>query len=172
MNAAIRAVVRMPLKNQWRVAAPQGIGRNAMHKIQESEIVPYTKEEMFELVVDADRYQEFLPWCKESRIVSRENNTVVAEFKAKLGPVSISFTTRNELHPSERVDIHLLEGPFEVFEGSWRFSFNGENSSKIEFRLRFKVAHEHLGALFDPIFKEATETITKAFKERAQKIYG
>jgi ribosome-associated toxin RatA of RatAB toxin-antitoxin module len=61
-----------------------------MHEVQENEIVPYTKKEIFELVADVDKYQEFLPWCKESRVVSRENNTVVAEIGAKLGLASIS----------------------------------------------------------------------------------
>jgi ribosome-associated toxin RatA of RatAB toxin-antitoxin module len=86
-----------------------------MHKVQETEVVPYTKKQMFELVADVDRYQEFFPRCEESRVVSRENNTVVAEFRAKLEPAGISFTTGNEFHPYERIDIHFLEGPFEVF---------------------------------------------------------
>ena len=143
-----------------------------MHEVKESEIVPYTPGQMFELIADVDRYQEFLPWCEESRVVSRENNTVVAEFKAKLGPASVSFTTRNEFHPSERIDIHLLKGPFQVFEGGWRFSSESESSSKIEFRLRFKIAHGHLGSIFDPLFQEATDKIIGDFKKRAQTVYG
>ncbi len=143
-----------------------------MHEVQESEIVPYTKEEMFELVVDVDKYQEFLPWCEESRVVSRENNTVVAEIGAKLGLASISFTTRNEFHHYERISIELLEGPFETFEGYWCFSSESESSSKIEFHLRFRFAHERLASLFDPIFQEATDTFIEAFKDRAQTIYG
>lgn len=142
-----------------------------MHEIKETEIVPYTPEEMFDLVANVDEYQEFLPWCEESRVVSRENNTVVAEIRAKLALASISLTTRNEIRPYERIGIHLLEGPFEVFEGSWRFSSESESSSKIEFHLRFRFAHERLASLFDPLFKEATDTIIKAFKERAQKVY-
>jgi ribosome-associated toxin RatA of RatAB toxin-antitoxin module len=142
-----------------------------MHEVQESEIVPYTKEEMFELVADVDKYQEFLPGCEESRVVSRENNTVVAEIGAKLGPASIFFTTRSEFHYYKRISIELLEGPFEVFEGSWRFSSESENRCKIEFYLRFRFAHERLVSLFDPLFQEATDTVIEAFKERAQKVY-
>jgi ribosome-associated toxin RatA of RatAB toxin-antitoxin module len=143
-----------------------------MHEIKETEIVHYTPEEMFDLVANVDEYQEFLPWCEESRVVSRENDTVVAEIRAKLALVNISFTTRNEFHPTERIDIHLSEGPFEVFEGSWRFSSESESSSKIEFHLRFKFAHDRLASLFDPLFQEATDKIIDAFKKRAQKVYG
>jgi ribosome-associated toxin RatA of RatAB toxin-antitoxin module len=127
---------------------------------------------MFDLLANVDMYQEFLPWCEELRVISRENNTVVAEIRAKLALVSISFTTRNELQYCERITIQLLEGPFEVFEGSWRFSSDSESSSKIEFHLRFRFAHERLTSLFDSLLKEATDTVIKAFKERAQKAYG
>ena len=143
-----------------------------MHEVEEAEVVPYTKEEMFELVADADRYQEFLPRCEESRIVSRENNTVVVKFRVKLGPAGISFTTRNDFFPHKRIDIHLLEGPFEVFEGFWLFSTRTEASCKIEFHLRFRFAHEHLDLIFDPFFQGATDKIIGAFKKRAQTIYG
>ena len=142
-----------------------------MHEVNENEVVAYSKKEMFELVADVGRYQEFLPWCVGSRVLSRENNTVVAELRAKLGPVAISFTTLNKFHPYESIDIQLAEGPFEVFEGGWRFSPESEGGSKIEFRLRFKIAHEHLGAIFDPLFQEATDKIVGAFKKRAQSIY-
>jgi ribosome-associated toxin RatA of RatAB toxin-antitoxin module len=143
-----------------------------MHEVQESKIVPYTKKEMFELVADVDRYQEFLPWCKDSRVVRREYNTVVAEIGAKLGLASISFTTSNEFYHYERISIELLEGPFETVEGSWRFSSESERSCKIEFNLRLRFAHERLATLFDPLFQEATDTVIKAFKDRAQTIYG
>lgn len=43
-----------------------------MHEVHESETVPHSKEEMFELVAEVDKYQEFLSWCKEWRVVSRE----------------------------------------------------------------------------------------------------
>ena len=143
-----------------------------MHEAKETEIVPYSPRQMFELIADVDRYQEFLPRCEESRAVSRESNTVVAEFRAKLGPASISFTTRNEFLPHKRIDIHLLEGPFEVFEGWWRFSSESEASCKIEFHLRFRFAHEHLDLIFDPFFQGAADKIIGAFKKRAQTIYG
>ena len=143
-----------------------------MHEVEESEVVPYSKEEMFELVADVDKYQEFLLRCEESRIVSRENNTVVVEFRVKLGPASIPFTTRNDFFPHERIDINLLEGPFEVFEGFWLFSFKSAASCKIEFHLRFRFTHEHLGLILDPFFQGATDKIIGAFKKRAQTIYG
>lgn len=100
------------------------------------------------------------------------NNTVVAEIGAKLGLASISFTTRSEFHHYRRISIELLEIPFETFEGSWRFSAESENSSRIEFHLRFRFAHERLASLFDPLFGEATNTVIEAFKQRAQTIYG
>ena len=143
-----------------------------MHEVEETEIVPYTKEEMFDLVADVDRYKEFLPRCEESRVVDRKNNTVVAEFRVQLGPAGISFTTRNEFVPHERIAISLLDGPFELFEGWWRFSSESTASCKVEFHLRFRFTHEHLDLIFDPFFQGATDKIIGAFKKRAQTVYG
>jgi coenzyme Q-binding protein COQ10 len=143
-----------------------------MHEVKAIEIVPFPPRQIFELIADVDCYQEFLPWCEASRVVSRENNIVVAEFRAKLGPARISLTTRNDIFPYKGIDIHLLEGPFEVFEGWWRISPESEDSSRIEFYLRFRFAHEHLDLIFDPLFQEATDKIIATFKKRAQSIYG
>ena len=41
-----------------------------MPKQEESKTVNYSKDQMFDLVADIDRYDEFLPWCNNSKIIN------------------------------------------------------------------------------------------------------
>jgi coenzyme Q-binding protein COQ10 len=144
-----------------------------MHEVRHSETIPYTDREMFDLVADVDRYKEFLPWCKDSRTVRREKDDVfVAEIQVGYGPIHTTFTTRNTLRTNRALEIVLVEGPFEFLEGSWHFEPVPGDGSRVDLDLRFEFAHHHLEAPFNHVFKMAMETLVKAFKERAEELYG
>jgi coenzyme Q-binding protein COQ10 len=169
-----------------------------MHEVRNSETVPYTDREMFDLVADVDRYKEFLPWCKDSRTVRREtlrretvrretlrretlrretvrretDNVFVAEIQVGYGPIHTTFATRNTLRTNRAIEIVLVEGPFEFLEGSWHFEPVPGDGCRVDLDLRFEFAHHHLEAPFDHVFKMAMETLVKAFKDRAAELYG
>ena len=41
----------------------------------EKRIVPYTPDQLFELVADVRKYPEFLPWCVSTNIYNKTNDT-------------------------------------------------------------------------------------------------
>jgi ribosome-associated toxin RatA of RatAB toxin-antitoxin module len=146
---------------------------NAMHEIRNSETVPYTAREMFDLLADVDRYKEFLPWCRDSRIVTREkDNVVVAELQVGFGPLNATFASRNTHRTDRAIDMELVNGPFELLEGSWHLEPVAGDGCCMSLELRFKFSHPHLEAPFNYMFKEAMETLVRAFKERAAELYG
>ncbi len=144
-----------------------------MHEIRDSETVPYTAGEMFDLVADVERYKEFLPWCRDSRIVSREkDDVVIAELRVGYGPLHTAFATRNTLQKNRAVEMTLVEGPFEVLEGNWHFVPLQKSSSRMSLDMRFNFTHRRLEASFNHVFKAAMETLVRAFKDRAAELYG
>ena len=45
----------------------------------ETRILPYTSQQMFDLVMDIGKYPEFLPWCIGARINSQSKNNLEAD---------------------------------------------------------------------------------------------
>ena len=130
-----------------------------MHEIKDSETVPYTVRQMFELVADVERYEEFLPWCRESRIVSREKkNVVVAEIRVGYGPMHTSFATRNTYRTNRTIEMDLVDGPFDFLEGNWQFEPTRGKGCRMILELRFEFAQHHLEAVFEQMFRMAMET--------------
>jgi coenzyme Q-binding protein COQ10 len=144
-----------------------------MPEIKDSESVPYSAQQMFDLVADVDRYKEFLPWCRNSRILHREkDDVVVAEIQVGYGPIHTTFATRNTHRVNRAIEMDLVEGPFNFLQGTWRFEPEPGDGSRISLHLRFEFAHPHLEAAFNKVFESAMETLVQAFKDRGTELYG
>ena len=144
-----------------------------MHTISKPETVPYSAREMFDLVADVDRYKEFLPWCTDSRILRREkHNIVVAEIQLGYGLMHATFATRNTHRSNRAIEMELVEGPFKFLEGGWQFDVMPGGGSRMSLDLRFEFSHPHLEAPFNAVFEVAVEALVKAFKGRAEELYG
>ncbi|MFU8813801.1 MAG: type II toxin-antitoxin system RatA family toxin [Pseudomonadales bacterium] len=142
-----------------------------MPVIHRSALLPVTARDMFEIVADVDRYQEFLPWCRSSRVLQAEERELVAELELHARGVSERFATRNVMFPHERIELHLVSGPFRSFEGAWRFTRLGaDDGCKVELQLAFEFsgARALLGGLFPGIFVQAADQLVDAFCARAR----
>ena len=142
------------------------------HHIQQSEVIPYSPDEIYALVADIKRYPEFLPWCKGSRIKEAHEHEVIAELTMGFGFMQTAFTTRNRNRPGKEIRMELMEGPFERLEGTWRFRPEDCKKTRVTLDLRFQFAEHKLEALFDSAFKKAMEQILTAFTQRAHALYG
>ena len=95
-----------------------------MPVINQSELVPYTAEEMFALVASFEDYPVFLPWCERSWVVSREGAVTRAGMAVRKGKIHYSFLTDNTADAPQRLDVRLAEGPFRKLVGGWTFAPN------------------------------------------------
>ena len=70
-----------------------------MPKQEESKTVSYTKEQMFDLVADIDRYDEFLPWCNNSKIINtkKEGDKKIVFADLEIGYDQFVYTYRSEV---------------------------------------------------------------------------
>jgi len=135
-------------------------------------LVPYSARQMFELVNAIEDYPRFLPWCSSSRIVSCQDQEVVASLDISWVGIHKSFTTRNFLTPYETIKISLVEGPLRRLDGIWHFEAIGEEGCKISLDLEFEFSAHFLDRLVEPIFDHIGKTLMGAFCKRAQDVYG
>lgn len=143
-----------------------------MTAIKKELIVPYSCEQMFNLVNDIERYPEFLDWCSCAEIIEYTANEIVAELTISYSGIDKSFTTRNSLMSSNKIMMNLVEGPFKHLTGSWDFIAINNQGCKVEFKLDFEFSNYFVSLMFGKVFQEIAEKIVNNFSKRAQDVYG
>lgn len=143
-----------------------------MPVIHRSALLPFPAASVFEIVCDVGRYPEFLPWCSHSTILEQANHELVAELELRARGIRERFATRNRMFPHERIELHLVSGPFRTFEGIWRFKpIGADDGCRVELDLDFELAG--VGALigaFSGVFVNAADRMVDAFCERANTV--
>lgn len=142
-----------------------------MTVVKKSRTVPYTCEQMFDLVNDVEKYAEFLPYCTESIILHRDEDEVQATLVISAAGMNKSFTTRNRQQINKMIEIRLVDGPFSHLEGFWRFDEEGQGC-KISFDLEFEFAGRMFSMLLGPVFEQVTNKMVDAFCDRAASLYA
>lgn len=140
--------------------------------IQRNALVSYSTRQMFELVNNIEDYPRFLPWCGASHILSRTDKEIEATLDIAWSGMHKSFTTRNILFPTERMDIQLIKGPFRHLEGRWNFTPLGEHGCKVHMELEFELTGNFVDKIFQPIFNHIANSLVDAFCKRAVEVYG
>ncbi len=133
--------------------------------------MPYSCEQMFNLVDDIEAYPEFLPYCGGSELISREGDKLVASLTVAKGSFEQAFVTENSNSPFRSIEMRLVEGPFKFLNGLWTFTPLSENASKIELSVEFEFSNKLLGLAFGKIFSQLAESFVDAFTQRAKQVY-
>ena len=140
--------------------------------IHKSALVSYTPAEMFALVSDIESYAEFLPWCRSSRVLWRNDDELKACIEMAKGSLQKSFTTHNRHQVDKMIEMRLIEGPFRRLEGFWRFDALGAGACKVSLDLEFEFANRMLSLVVGPVFSQIANTLVDAFQQRAVQVYG
>ena len=143
-----------------------------MATVKKSALVLYSAAEMYALVEDIEAYPRFLPWCRSTQVLSRNEDEVRATIEMVKGGVHKSFTTCNRMQNHKLIDIRLLEGPFKRLEGYWRFEPLRADASKVSLDMEFEFASPLLRVAVEPVFKQIANSLVDAFCKRAVELYG
>ena len=137
----------------------------------EQQILPYTPEQLFDLVADIERYPEFLPWCRAARILERKPGEVLAELAISFAHMTESYVSRVVLSRPQAIDVTMVKGPFHHLTNRWRFTAV-EGGTRIDFDLDFQFRSRLLDKMIGPVFGKATAKMVDAFRSRARELYG
>src|SRR3546814_632426 len=108
-----------------------------MPKHSETRHLPYSPEQMFDLVSDVKRYPEFLPWVTAVRVRSNNDAEMVADLVVGFKALRESFTSRVHKSRPDVVDVDYLDGPLKYLHNNWRFRPDGKGGSFVEFCVDF-----------------------------------
>ena len=114
-----------------------------MKSVARSALLPYSTQQMFDVVNNVEAYPDFLPWCESSEVLEASEKSLTARLCIAKGGVKQSFVTRNDLNPPDHMHLQLVEGPFRILEGDWQFKPLGDDGCRIEMNLRFEMDSGH-----------------------------
>ncbi len=84
--------------------------------------LPYSAEQMFELVNDVREYATFIDICRESIVHEEQEHQLTATIKIAMGKLSFEFATANTMVKGRSICMNLVSGPFKSLKGSWNFT--------------------------------------------------
>jgi ribosome-associated toxin RatA of RatAB toxin-antitoxin module len=141
-----------------------------MREMHRSALVPYSAEQMFDLIEQVERYPEFLPWCTRTQLIERSDDIVAAMVEVGFRELNVRVTTRNEKRRPEWMAIRMQDGSFRHFVGEWKLLPLGTLGCRIDFSLRYELAL-HTEKLAGPLIDRAANQMVDAFVRRAETVY-
>jgi len=142
-----------------------------MPRHSETKFLPYTPEQLFDLVADVARYDEFLPWVVAVRIRSSSATETVADLVVGFNAFKERFTSKVSKERPGRILVDYVEGPLKYLHNEWRFE-PVEGGTELCFAVDFAFKSRIFEALAGQMFDRALRRMTSAFEQRAAALYG
>ena len=142
-----------------------------MPKHQETRHLPYTAEQMFDLVADVKRYPEFLPWVSAMRVRRDTPTETVADMIVGFKGLRETFTSKVTKERPDRLHVDYVDGPLKYLSNDWRFR-NEEGGCAIDFAVDFQFRNRAFEMLAGQVFGRALRKMIGAFEDRAAQLYG
>ncbi len=143
-----------------------------MPRHTEQRNLPYTPDQMFDLVADVKRYQEFLPWVAATRVRSDSETETIADLVVGFKAIKETFTSRVMKQRPSEVIVDYIEGPLKYLHNSWKFTPDGQGGTDIDFCVDFAFKSRIFEALAGQMFDRALRRMIAAFEGRAHELYG
>jgi coenzyme Q-binding protein COQ10 len=141
-----------------------------MPRHTEKRLLPYTPEQLFDLVADVGRYQEFLPWVAATRIRSDSDTEMVADLVVGFGALKETFTSKVRKQRPGSIEIDYVEGPLKYLHNSWKFRA-APGGTEVDFCVDFAFRNRIFEAIAGQMFDRALRRMINAFEERAAVLY-
>ena len=152
-----------------------------MKHVKKSVLLWYSAHEMYALVTAVADYPKFLPWCERAEVLAAHDDGVTARLHLAYAGVRHAFTTRNLNVADTTVEMALVDGPFSLLDGLWRFiplampgqpADEAPKACKVEFDLGYAFSSRALEAVVSPVFDRIANTFVESFVKRAEQVHG
>ena len=140
-----------------------------------TKIIPCKKNQLIEMVLDIEKYPEFVPWCIQGIIYDKKNSEDLISFNGdlKVGKSILNETFFSQVTYYKEKDyivVTNLDGPLKYLKNEWHFK-EINNNTQLEFFIDFELKNPILNVIMKKSFKLGLNKIAKAFEERAIKLY-
>lgn len=142
-----------------------------MRIYEETRELPYSPEQMFDLVADVESYGLFLPGWVDASIVERDGDVLFVEQEVGMGAFHTSFITQATFSRPERIELYSTDGPFVYFAVLWNFNRADPSSCLTHFYVGFELRSRFLERVVGHLFSDIMRRSVQAFEHRAHELY-
>jgi coenzyme Q-binding protein COQ10 len=134
--------------------------------------LPYTPQQMFDLVADIERYPSFIPHIASARITQRSGNTLLVDQAFRFRMLRLNFSTRAVLEPPSRLTVVSRDPALGSFTQTWGFAERPEGGTNLTCRTEFGTRSRLLQLLLGKLSDELMNETMRSFQQRARQMYG
>lgn len=134
--------------------------------------LPYTRDQLFDLAADVERYPEFVPWWVAARIWKREGNVYYTDQIVRFAMLRKRFGSKTVLRRPERIDVTSSEGPVRNLHLTWLFDARPGNKCQVSLAVELELRSPLIEDLFAHTMARAVGPIMAAFETQAHRLYG
>lgn len=138
----------------------------------DQKILPYSQEQLYELVADIEHYPEFLPWCRKAIIHQRQDNKLIAELKIGYKFFQEAYMSEVTLVPTTAISVQYAKGPLKYLRNQWRFHYVTSKTCQVDFELEFEFKSSFLQKATEAVFRTIVCQMLEAFEARAKILYS
>ena len=142
-----------------------------MPRHSETRFLPYSPDQLFDLVADVANYDKFLPWVVAVRVRSSSEEETIADLVVGFNAFKERFTSRVLKDRPTKICVDYIEGPLKYLHNEWEFrpaSDGTEVYFSVDFAFKSRLFESLAGAMFD----RALRRMIGAFEQRAAELYG
>ncbi len=138
-------------------------------------IIPCKKNQLVEMILDIEKYPEFVPWCIEGKVHDKNESTDLITFNGdlKVGKSILNETFSSHVSYHKEIDkiiVTNLGGPLKHLKNEWSFK-EVNNATQLEFFIDFELKNPILNSIMKKSFEIGLNKIAKSFEARAIKLY-
>ena len=138
-------------------------------------VIPCKKQDLINMVLDIEKYPEFVPWCIEGKIHEKKESEDLIEIK---GDLKVGKKFLNETYTSlvlyykekDKILVTNIDGPLRHLQNEWRFK-EINNQTQLEFDIDFELKNNFLNTIMKKSFNLGLNKIADAFEKRAIKLF-
>jgi ribosome-associated toxin RatA of RatAB toxin-antitoxin module len=138
-----------------------------MPALHRSALVERPAALLFDVIEQAERYSEFLPWCAGATLHERSDTVVAADLHVRWHALHFTLGTRNPKQRPLWMELHLVRGPFSRFEGRWTLVPLAPTACKVAFDLDYALDGVLASRVAAPVFARIADTLVDRFVQRA-----
>jgi len=140
-----------------------------------NKIISCRKKDLIDMVLDIDRYNEFVPWCLESKVNEKNETKEGVEIKAdlKVGKKFLNETYSSLVvysKPKDLISVTNIDGPLKYLKNEWKFK-EVNNKTILDFSIEFELKNSLLNLIMKKSLNIGLNKIADAFEQRALHLF-
>ena len=148
-----------------------------MPKASVKRLIECEKKDLIELVLDIEKYPEFVPFCFDSKIYENKQDgdlqKIIADLTIGKGPFKDTYKSDVAFNKkTDSINVKNIEGPLNHLTNNWTFSDKNNGITEVTFDIDFEIKNKFLNSLMVVSFQFGLEKIADAFQKRAEELFG